>query len=161
MSIRLVLLRLRARGRLRVGARVRAAKGARVHIARGARVELADGAVLGPGSRIEARGGAVRLGSGARLGERAVIVALAGVEIGAGADVGDWAAVTDAQPTWADPETAIRHQPLRAAPVRVGRDARIGQHAAVSVAVADGARIAPYAVVEREEPARRPAQSSS
>jgi carbonic anhydrase/acetyltransferase-like protein (isoleucine patch superfamily) len=161
MSARLVLLRLRARGRLRAGARVRTGAGASIHVAPGARVELADGVALGPGSRIEARGGVVRLGPNARLGERAVIVALAGVEIGAGADVGDWAAVTDAQPTWADPETAIRRQPLRAAPIRVGRDARIGQHAAVSRSLPDGARIAPYAVVEREEPARRPAQSSS
>jgi acetyltransferase-like isoleucine patch superfamily enzyme len=161
MSLRLVLLRLRARGRLRAGSRVRVGSGARVAVARGARVELGDGAVLGPGSRIEARGGVVRLGPGARLGERAVIVALAGVDLGAGAIVGDWAAVADAGPTWADAETAIRRQPLRAAPIRVGRDARVGAHAAVTASVGDGARIAPYAVVEREVPARRPARSSS
>jgi acetyltransferase-like isoleucine patch superfamily enzyme len=137
---------------------VRVGAGARVTVAPGAIVELGDGAELGEGSRIEARGGVVRLGPGARLGERAVIVALAGVEIGAGAEVGDWAAVTDAAPRWSDPETAIRRQPLRIAPVRVGRGARVGVHAVVSAPVGDGAVIAPYVVVDRDAPA---AQSCS
>jgi acetyltransferase-like isoleucine patch superfamily enzyme len=150
-SARLTLLRLRARGRLRAATGVRVARGARVSVARGARVELGEGAVLGPGSRIEAVAGTVRLGPRARLEERAVVVSLAGVEIGADAVVGAWAAVADAGPTWADPEIATRRQPLRSAPLRVGRDAQVGVHAAVLASVGDGAAIAPYAVVERDE----------
>jgi acetyltransferase-like isoleucine patch superfamily enzyme len=114
-------------------------------------VELGAGASLGPGSRIEAVAGTVRLGPHARLDERAVVVALAGVEIGADAVVGAWAAVADAGPSWADPEVAVRHQPLRATPVRIGAGARVGQHAAVLASVGDGAVVAPYAVVERDE----------
>jgi acetyltransferase-like isoleucine patch superfamily enzyme len=150
MPGRLVLQRLRARGRLRAGARVQLGAGARVTVAPGARVELGDGVALGPGSRIDARGGVVRLAPGALLGERAVIVALAGVEVGAGAVVGDWAAVADAGPTWASAETAIRRQPLRVAPLRIGDGAHVGAHASVGASVADGAVVAPYAVVERE-----------
>ncbi len=151
MAARLALLRLRNRGRLVAAARVQAGAGARVHVARGARVELGEGVALGPGSRIEARGGVVRFGAGARLGERAVIVALAGVEIGPGAIVGDWAAVADAGPTWVDAEAAIRRQPLRTTPLRIGAGARVGAHAAVGASVPDGAEVAPYAVVERDE----------
>jgi acetyltransferase-like isoleucine patch superfamily enzyme len=167
---------MRLRGRLRAGLRVRVGAGARVNVARGAQVVLGDDVVLGPGSRIEARAGVVRLGAGARLGERAVIVALAGVEIGAGAVVGDWAAISDARPTWSDAETAIRRQPLRAAPLRVGERAEVGIHAAVSAPVGDDAVVGPYAVVEEPVPAgaayqaapqprvgarRRPADSAS
>src|SRR4051794_16117053 len=107
---RLTLLRLRSRGVLRAGRDVRIARGARVPVARGARVELGDGSALGPDSRIEASGGGVTLGAGARLGERAVVTAVAGVEIGPGALVGDWAVVADAEPTAADVETPLRSQ---------------------------------------------------
>jgi acetyltransferase-like isoleucine patch superfamily enzyme len=153
-SLRLALLRWRARGRLRAADGVRVGRGARVSVARGARVELGAGAVLGPGSRIEAVHGTVRLGPGARLGERAVVVSLSGVDIGAGAVVGDWAAVIDAGPTWRDAEVPTRRQPLRALPVVVGREARVGLHAAVlaGVTLGDGAVVAPYAVVERDIP---------
>jgi carbonic anhydrase/acetyltransferase-like protein (isoleucine patch superfamily) len=147
--LRLALLVARSRGRLHAAPDVRVGRGARVNVAPGASVWLAPGVVLGPGSRIEAVRGAVRLGPRARLGERAVIVALAGVEVGAGALVGDWAAVTDAAPTYADAETPTRLQPLAATPLRIGRGASVGIHAAVQASVRDGAVVAPYAVVAR------------
>lgn len=121
--------------------------GARVHIAEGARVELGEGAILGPGSRIEAHGGLVRIGAGARLGERAVLVALSGIEIGEGAVIGAWAAVADAGPTFVDSELAVRRQPVRTAPIRIGAGARVGIHAVVGASLPDGAEVAPYAVV--------------
>ena len=109
-------MRARSRGRLRVARDVRVARGARVRVARGARVVLEPGVVLGPESRIDALGGEVRLGAGARLGERAIVVAHARVEIGAGAVVGDWAALSDVGPTWEDAEP----------PCANGRAARAG-----------------------------------
>ena len=147
--IRLALLRLRARGRLRAAGGVRVERGARVHVARGARVELGAGASLGEGSRIEAVAGTVRVGAGARVGERAIVVSLCGVDIGAGALVGDWAAVVDAGPTWEDVEVPVRRQPLRVARVVVGREARVGVHAAVLAGATIPPRgvVAPYAVV--------------
>ena len=107
-------MRARSRGRLHVARDVRAARGARVHVARGARVVLEPGVVLGPESRIDAVGGEVRVGRGARLGERAVVVAHARVEIGPGAVIGDWAAVTDVGPTWDHVESAVREQAVLA-----------------------------------------------
>ena len=142
-GLRLAILRLAARGRLEVRGRVRAERGVRVNVAPGALVVLEDGCVLGEGCRIEAQAGTVRIGAGARIGERSVLVALAGIDVGAGAVVGDWASIADAEPTFADPELPTRQQPLRAVPVRVGDGARIGVHAALQA----GAKIAPGEVV--------------
>jgi acetyltransferase-like isoleucine patch superfamily enzyme len=115
-----------------------------------AEVILEDGCRLGAGCRIEAHGGTVRIGAGARVGERAVLVAHAGIEIGARAVIGDWAALTDAEPTFDDAETPTRLQPLRAAPIRVGDDARVGPHAAILAGgeVPAGAEVAPYGIVD-------------
>jgi acetyltransferase-like isoleucine patch superfamily enzyme len=89
----------------------------------------------------------VRIRRNARVGERAVIVAHAGVEIGESAVIGAWAAIEDARPTYADAETPIRKQPLAARPLSVGAGARIGAHASIHASVPAGAEIAPYAVV--------------
>ncbi len=146
--MRLALLKLRARGRLHAGAGVRVGPGVRIAVGPNARVELGDGASLGAGARIEAVAGTVRVGPGARLGERAVIVSLAGVEIGPRAVLGDWAMIADAEPAWADPEAPVRRQPLNRAPVRVEADARLGPHAAVlaGATIPAGAEVAPYEV---------------
>jgi acetyltransferase-like isoleucine patch superfamily enzyme len=146
-AARLIRLRLAARGRLEVRGRVYVARGVRISVARGARVVLEDGCRLGEGCRIEARGGTVRIGPGALVGERSVLLALAGIDVGAGAVVGDWAVIADAEPTFEDAERPTRLQPLRAAAVRIGDGARIGLHAAVP----PGATIAPGAVVEPYE----------
>ena len=125
--------------------------GVKVNVAAGARVELGEGAVLGPGSRIEAHGGTVRIGAGARLGERAIVIAHSGIEIGEGAVIGAWATVADAGPTFVDSELPVRRQPLRSAPIRIGARARVGIHAVVGASLPDGAEVAPYEVIERED----------
>jgi acetyltransferase-like isoleucine patch superfamily enzyme len=163
-TVRLLAMRARTRGRLRVARDVRVAAGARVRVARGARVVLGRGAVLGARARIEAVGGVVRVGRGARLGDRVVVVAHAGVSIGARAVVGDWAALSDVAPTWDDVERPVREQPLRVAPIAVGEGAVLGPHAALGpgAVVGAGEELAPYAVlpglasggVRRERPGR-------
>ena len=130
-GLRLARLWLAARGRLEVRGHVRIERGARIAVARGGRVVLEDGCLLGAGSRIEATGGVVRLGSGARLGARAVIVARECVEVGPGSAIGEWALVCDTAPTFDDPERPTRLQPLHVAAVRIGDNARIGAHATV------------------------------
>jgi acetyltransferase-like isoleucine patch superfamily enzyme len=152
---RLLALRVRTAGRLTAGPGVCVARNARVRAVRGARVHLGAGAVLGPDARIEALGGRVVLGRGARLDERAVIRATASVVIGDGAVVGPWALVDDTAPTWTDPETPVRRQPPRRAPVRMGPRARLGPHAVVlaGVELGPGEEVAPYAVRGDDAPA--------
>ncbi|HEX6025827.1 MAG TPA: hypothetical protein VFZ00_27800 [Solirubrobacter sp.] len=148
-ALRILLLRLRSRGRLRAARDVKVGERVRVEVSPGARVVLAPGASLGAGSRIEAVAGTVRVGPGARLGERAVVVSHAGVEIGPNAVIGDWAAVEGAAPSYEDVETPVREQPLRAGPVTIGAGAVLGPHAVVGpgVVVPAGREVAPYAVV--------------
>ena len=124
-------------------------RSARIEVSRGARVVLGRDVVIGPDARISAHSGTVKLGAGARLCERAVIVAHTGVEIGEGAVIGDWAAIEDATPTFADVERPINTQPVLAALVRVGARAKIGMHAVLGAgaAIPAGATVAPYAVV--------------
>jgi acetyltransferase-like isoleucine patch superfamily enzyme len=129
--LRLARLRLAARGRLEVHGRVQVERGVRIAIGHGARVVLEDGCLLGERCRIEAAGGTVRIGQGARLGSRSLLVALAGIEIGAGCTVGEWALIADHEPTFEDPERPTRLQPVRAEPVRLAGGARIGAHAAL------------------------------
>jgi acetyltransferase-like isoleucine patch superfamily enzyme len=119
-----------------VRGRVDVARGVRIDVARGARVILEDGCSLGERCRIEAGGGVVRVGRNARIGERAVLVAVTGIEIGAGADVGDWAVIADAEPAFAD----------RPRPIAIGDGARVGLHAAVlaGAEVAAGESLAAY-----------------
>ena len=117
----------------------------RIDVARGARVILEDGCELKTGCRIEANAGTIRIGRHARIGERAILVARVGIDVGARCDVGDWVVIADAEPTFAD----------EAAPVTLGDGARIGLHAAVVA----GATVAPGEIVEPYETRapRRPA----
>jgi acetyltransferase-like isoleucine patch superfamily enzyme len=117
----------------------------RISVARGAKLVLEGGCSLGERCRIDAGGGVVHIGRNARIGERAVLVAVAGIEIGAGADVGDWAIIADAEPAFAD----------RPAPIAVGAGARIGLHAAILA----GAGVAPGELVGSYE-TRAPRRSA-
>jgi acetyltransferase-like isoleucine patch superfamily enzyme len=125
---------------------VHVARGVRITAAPGARVVLEHGCVLGEGCRIEANAGTVRIGPGALIGERVVLVARAGIDVGAGCEIGDWAVIADAEPAFAD----------RAAPVRLGDGARIGLHAAVvaGATVAPGEVVAPYETRAPRAPSR-------
>ena len=140
--LRLARLRLLARGALEAGQDVHVGRGARVNAARG-RVRLGDGCMLGAGCRIEASGGTVEIGAGARIGDRSVIVALSQVTVGADAVIGEWAVLSDVEPSGDDVEVPVRLQTLRPRPIAVGDGARIGAHAALGA----GAQIAPGAVV--------------
>jgi acetyltransferase-like isoleucine patch superfamily enzyme len=141
--LRLARLRLAARGRLETRGRVQVERGVRVAVAPGALLVLEDGCLLGEGCRIEAAGGTVRVGPGARLGARSLLAAIAGIDVGADCSVGEWAVIADHEPTYEDPERPTRLQPLRGEPIRLGDGARVGAHAALG----PGATIAPGAVV--------------
>ena len=141
--LRLARLRMRLRGALEAGRDVHVGRGVRIRVQDGGRVRLGDGCLLAPGCRIEAPGGTVTIGAGTRVGGRSVIVALSQITVGDGATVGEWAVLSDAEPSGADVEVPIRLQPPAPRPIAVGDGARIGAHAALGA----GARIAPGAVV--------------
>jgi acetyltransferase-like isoleucine patch superfamily enzyme len=109
-----------------------------------ATLEIAEDAVLGDGTRVHAHGSAVvRIGAGAVLGERCVILSHEHVEVGSGARLGDGVVLVDFAHAHDDAERPVRHQPLRTAPVVIGAGAVVGPGAVVE----PGGRVAPGATV--------------
>jgi acetyltransferase-like isoleucine patch superfamily enzyme len=114
----------------------------------GAEVRIDDSAVLGAGCRIHARAGVISIGAHAVLGDRCVLIAHAGIEIGDGAVLADEVVAIDFEHAHDDVETPVRLQPLRAKPIVVGPGARIGVGAALQpgTRVPAGATVAPRTV---------------
>jgi acetyltransferase-like isoleucine patch superfamily enzyme len=109
----------------------------------GGQVLVGARAEIGAGCRFHVRSGVVHIGDGARLGERCVILAHAGISVGAGAVLGDDVVLVDFAHRTDDPETPVRHQGLDARPIVIGARAVIGHRAVVErgAAVPAGARV--------------------
>jgi acetyltransferase-like isoleucine patch superfamily enzyme len=143
------LARLRAR---RAGARGAAfGRGVVIEVAKGARLEIEPEVAIGDGCHIVVRGGLVRIGAGATLGERCRLIAHERIEIGAGAVLGDETVAVDFDHRYDDAERPVRLQGITTAPITVGANARIGARTAIQrgVAIGDGADVGPLAVVTR------------
>jgi len=156
-------LRIRLGRRLTLGRRVRLGRGVRIEAGPRGRVVLEDGCRVGSGTRLLARAGEIRVGREARIGERCVVVAHAGVDIGAAARIGGWATVTDFEPVADDPERPVRLQGVTARPVRIGAGAVV-DHAANVLAgahVGTGARVGAHAVVDAAVPAGATAEGAA
>jgi acetyltransferase-like isoleucine patch superfamily enzyme len=138
-GLRLALLRVRARGRLRLeGGGVTLGRGVAIRAAEGAQVVLGDGVHLGSGCRLEALDGTLRLGARTRVGPRAFVVSLAGMEVGEDCTIGGFAGV------------GVPAAPDRSGPVTIGAGSRIAAHATV----ASGATVPPGTVLASYEPVR-------
>jgi acetyltransferase-like isoleucine patch superfamily enzyme len=123
---------------------VKRRRGIVLDVSPGAEVRIDDTATLGKGTRIHARAGIVQIGPHARLGDRCVLIAHAGIDIGANATLADEVVVIDFEHAHEDVELPVRLQPLRTAPIVVGDGARIG----VGAALGPGARVKTGAVVQ-------------
>jgi acetyltransferase-like isoleucine patch superfamily enzyme len=119
-GLRLAALRLRARGRLRVEGRVTLGRDVAIRVDRGACVVLGDAVHLGPGCRLEAVEGALRVGARTLVGPRAFVVSLTGMEIGEDCVIGAFAGV------------GVPAGPGEAGPVAIGPRTRIAAHATVA-----------------------------
>lgn len=141
--MRLLLLRLRSRGRLTVGPGVTVGRHARVRIAPGARGTLGQGTRIGERLTVEAVAGHVRIGPHAWLGDGVRIFAGADVTIAERCVLHDGATILTSLPAHADPDApAARWAPYTAA-VTLGPGARLREGAAVEpgVAVAAGGEV--------------------
>jgi acetyltransferase-like isoleucine patch superfamily enzyme len=116
----------------------------------GARLIVGDGCRIGDGTRIHARAGVVRIGDGAVIGERCVLICHAGIDIGERARIADAVAIIDFDPVFDDPETPTRRQGVHARPVSIGAGAVVEPGAAVAA----GARIPAGAVVPAQRVTR-------
>ncbi len=151
--LRLVLARMRTRGRVRAEGKVQIGPGVRFHLARGAQLTLEDRCQIGAGTRFHVHGQA-RVGAGASLGERCVVAVHERVEIGADAQLDDEVVLIDFDRDLADVERPVRLQGLLTAPVIIGERASLAAGSTVlrGVVVGEGARVQPRGLVTRDVP---------
>ena len=125
--------------------------GAVIEVDRGGVLEVGARARIGPGARILVRSGLVQIGAGAELLERASIVALEGVTLGADSRLGEMAVVMDfAAPLQAGVEVPLRTLGVSRAPVSIGAEATIGAKAVIGpgALVAERAQVLPGSTVQ-------------
>lgn len=122
-------------------------RGVRIDVAPGAELVLGEDVRIGAGTRLTVHGGTLRIGAGARIGERCVIVVHEGVEIAPGARVEDWVSITDFEPVFDDPDRPVREQGVRTSAVVVGEAAVVDLAANLTA----GARVAPRTRVAPHE----------
>ena len=143
--------RLAARRRhgVSVWDRPRLGREVRLRSSQGGSITLEGRCAIGDGSRLLARGGHIRIQAGATLGERCILVAHAAIVVEAGAVLGDRVTVVDFEHDATDVERPIRLQPIVAAPVVIGTQARVGPGASLmrGVTVGAGEAIGAHAVV--------------
>ncbi|HEV2769640.1 MAG TPA: hypothetical protein VGV40_05585 [Solirubrobacteraceae bacterium] len=141
--MRLLLLRLRSRGRLTVGRGVTVGRHARVRVAPGARVTLGQDTRIGERLTVEAVAGHVRIGPHAWLGDEVRILARADVTIAERCVLHDGATLLTSLPAHVDPDAPAARRAPHTAAVTLGPGARLREGAAVEpgVAIAAGAEV--------------------
>ncbi len=119
------------------------------------RILFGEDALLYPALYLETQGTAtISIGRGVVISRGAHLVAMAGITIGDGSMIGEYASLRDANHT-RTPGLAMRDAGHHARPIHIGREVWIGRGVAVlaGVTIGDGATIGANAVVTRDVPA--------
>lgn len=141
--------RARRRGVV-VGDGVAIGRGVRFDLADGASLSIGDGVQLGDGCRFHLAAGAVAaIGAGSVLGERCALTVHSSATIGSGCVLGDEVVLLDVAPVATDPERPVREQGTTATPIAIGDGARIGPSAVLlaGAAIPAGASVGAHATV--------------
>jgi acetyltransferase-like isoleucine patch superfamily enzyme len=118
------------------------------------RILIGEDVLLYPDVHLETQGDArIELGDGVVISRGTHIVAVAGVSIGKGSMIGEYASIRDANHT-RDPDRPIRDSGYSAKPVEIGQEVWLGRGVTVlgGVQIGDKATAGANAVVTRDVP---------
>ena len=119
-------------------------------------IEIGEDVLFYPDIHLETQENAtIRIGSGCVISRGAHIVAMAGVIIGPGTLIGEYAGIRDANHQRSE-DTSIREAGHTARPIHIGSQVWIGRGVTVvgGVTIGDEATVGANAVVTRDVPAR-------
>ena len=119
------------------------------------RIHLGRDLFIYPGLYLETQEhGSIRIGDSCVLSRGVHLVAYAGIEIGDGSMIGEYASIRDANHRFGQ-DVAPRQSGHQSKPVHIGRNVWIGRGAIIlpGITVGDGAVIGANAVVTRDVPA--------
>ena len=119
-------------------------------------IEIGEDVLLYPDIHLETQGDAViRIGSGCVISRGAHIVAMAGITIGAGTLIGEYAGIRDANHQRSE-GVSLRESGHTAKAIHIGNQVWIGRGVTVlgGVTIGDEATVGANAVVTRDVPAR-------
>jgi acetyltransferase-like isoleucine patch superfamily enzyme len=119
------------------------------------RIRCGEDLLLYPGQYLETHGDAeISIGDGVVMSTGVHLVAYAGIRIGKGTMIGEYASIRDANHTRESGRTLRDSDPV-ARPIVIGKEVWIGRGVAVlsGVTIGDGATVGANAVVTRDVPA--------
>ena len=118
------------------------------------RIHIGENVLLYPDIHLETQGNArIELGDGLVISRGTHIVAVAGVSIGKGSMIGEYASIRDANHT-RDPDRPLRDSGYSAKPIEIGQEVWLGRGVTVlgGVQIGDKATVGANAVVTRDVP---------
>jgi len=139
---------------VRLGDRVMISWSSRVQATDGGVIHIGDGVSIGPYVQLLCKGGSVKIGARAFIGQGCVIVSNESIEIGPDALIAEYVTIRDQDHQFEGP-APISQSGMRTSPIRIDHNVWIGAKATITrgVSVGDNAVVGANAVVTRDVPA--------